>query len=91
MTENAPRRQNLGTDTNRASTQRIGLISFPVEKVEATGNTALLEAKLALFREVEDGSFASLCQRTEHIALTADGCFQETFVEEMGFSQSIYA
>ena len=53
----------FGNYINRASAQRIGLISFPSEKVEAAGNTALLGAKLALFLpEGEDGSFARLRQ-----------------------------
>ena len=82
----------FGNYINRASAQRIGLINFPSDKVEAAGNTALLGAKLALFLpEGEDGSFASLRQRTEHVALNADQSFQDTFVEEMGFPQSTYA
>jgi uncharacterized 2Fe-2S/4Fe-4S cluster protein (DUF4445 family) len=76
----------FGNYINRASAQRIGLISFPSEKVEAAGNTALLGAKLALFQpEGEDGSFASLRHRTKHVALNADQGFQDTYVEEMGF------
>jgi uncharacterized 2Fe-2S/4Fe-4S cluster protein (DUF4445 family) len=76
----------FGNYINRASAQRIGLISFPAEKVEAAGNTALLGAKLALFRpEGEDGSFARLRHQIEHVALNADQGFQETFVEEMAF------
>jgi uncharacterized 2Fe-2S/4Fe-4S cluster protein (DUF4445 family) len=76
----------FGNYINRASAQRIGLISFPAEKVEAAGNTALLGAKLALFRpEGEDDSFARLRQQTEHVPLNADQSFQETFVEEMAF------
>jgi uncharacterized 2Fe-2S/4Fe-4S cluster protein (DUF4445 family) len=82
----------FGSYINRASGQRIGLISFPSEKVEAAGNTALLGAKLALFQpQGEDGSFAGLRQRTEHVALNADQGFQDTFVEEMAFPQSTYA
>ncbi|MFZ0961445.1 MAG: ASKHA domain-containing protein [Terriglobia bacterium] len=76
----------FGNYINRASAQRIGLISFPAETVEAAGNTALLGAKVALFRpEGEDGSFASLRRQTEYVALNADQGFQETFVEEMAF------
>jgi uncharacterized 2Fe-2S/4Fe-4S cluster protein (DUF4445 family) len=76
----------FGNYINRASAERIGLISFPSEKVAAAGNTALLGAKLALFLpEGEDGSFARLRQRIEHIALNADQSFQDTFVEEMAF------
>jgi len=82
----------FGNYINRASAQRIGLINFPSDKVEAAGNTALLGAKLALFLpEGEDGSFTSLRQRTEHVPLNADQNFQDTFVEEMAFPQSTYA
>src|SRR5208282_5495443 len=38
-----------GNYIDRASAQRVGLIDFPPERVEAAGNTALLGAKLALF------------------------------------------
>jgi uncharacterized 2Fe-2S/4Fe-4S cluster protein (DUF4445 family) len=76
----------FGNYINRASAQRIGLINFPSEKVEAAGNTALLGAKLALFRpEGEDGSYVRLRERIEHVALNADQGFQDTFVEEMAF------
>ncbi len=76
----------FGNYINRASAERIGLIRFPAEKVEAAGNTALLGAKLALFRpKDEDGSFDHLRRRIEHVPLNADQGFQETFVEEMAF------
>jgi uncharacterized 2Fe-2S/4Fe-4S cluster protein (DUF4445 family) len=76
----------FGNYISRTSAQRIGLINFPAEKVEAAGNTALLGAKLALFSPPgEDGSFADLRNRTEHVALSADQGFQDTFVEEMAF------
>jgi uncharacterized 2Fe-2S/4Fe-4S cluster protein (DUF4445 family) len=81
----------FGNYINRASAQRIGLINFPSEKVEAAGNTALLGAKLALFLpEGDDGSFTGLREKTEHVALNADQSFQDTFVEEMAFPQSTY-
>jgi uncharacterized 2Fe-2S/4Fe-4S cluster protein (DUF4445 family) len=79
----------FGNYINRASAQRIGLINFPPEKVKAAGNTALLGAKLALFRpEGEDGSYEGLRRKIEHVALNADQSFQETFVEEMGFPEA---
>ena len=82
----------FGNYINRASAQRIGLIIFPSDQVEAAGNTALLGAKLALFLpDGEDGSFTGLRQRTEHVPLNADQSFQDTFVEEMAFPQSTYA
>ena len=76
----------FGNYINRTSAERIGLIRFPAEKVEAAGNTALLGAKLALYRpEGEDVSFNHLRRRTEHVALNADQSFQDIFVEEMAF------
>jgi uncharacterized 2Fe-2S/4Fe-4S cluster protein (DUF4445 family) len=80
----------FGNYINRASAERIGLISFPPEKVEAAGNTALLGAKLALFRLGDDASFAELRGRIRHVALNADPSFQEVFVEEMSFPQKTY-
>jgi uncharacterized 2Fe-2S/4Fe-4S cluster protein (DUF4445 family) len=78
----------FGNYINRTSARRIGLISFPLERVEAAGNTALLGAKLALFSlPGEDGSFIQLRKRTEHVSLKADRDFQETFVEEMAFPE----
>jgi uncharacterized 2Fe-2S/4Fe-4S cluster protein (DUF4445 family) len=76
----------FGNYIDRASAQRIGLIDFPPERVEAAGNTALLGAKLALFSlDSEDGSYAGLRRRVEHVALNADPSFQDVFVEELAF------
>jgi uncharacterized 2Fe-2S/4Fe-4S cluster protein (DUF4445 family) len=76
----------FGNYIDRASAQRIGLIDFPPERVEAAGNTALLGAKLALFSlDSEDGSYAGLRRRVEHVALNADPSFQDVFVEELTF------
>ena len=76
----------FGNYIDRASAQRIGLIDFPPERVEAAGNTALLGAKLALFSlDGEDGSYAGLRRRVEHVALNADPSFQDVFVEELAF------
>jgi uncharacterized 2Fe-2S/4Fe-4S cluster protein (DUF4445 family) len=76
----------FGNYIDRASARRIGLIDFPPERVQAAGNTALLGAKLALFNlDGEDGSYAGLRRRTEHVALNADPSFQDVFVEELAF------
>lgn len=76
----------FGNYVNRASAQRIGLIDFPPDRVEPAGNTALLGAKLALFRpEGEEGSYDSIRSRIEHIGLSTDPRFQDLFVEEMTF------
>lgn len=71
-----------------ASAQRIGLIDFPPDQVQAAGNTALLGAKLALFSlDGEDGSYAQIRSRIGHVPLNADPHFQDVFVEEMSFPE----
>ena len=76
----------FGNYIDRSSAQRIGLIDFPPETVEAAGNTALLGAKLALFSlDSEAGSYAGLRRRIEHVAINADPKFQDVFVEELAF------
>ena len=76
----------FGNYIDRSSAQRIGLIGFPPEKVEAAGNTALLGAKLALFGlACENGSYAGVRSQVEHVALNADPSFQDVFVEELAF------
>jgi uncharacterized 2Fe-2S/4Fe-4S cluster protein (DUF4445 family) len=76
----------FGNYIDRASAQRIGLIDFPPERVEAAGNTALLGAKLALFSlDSEGGSYTEVRRRIEHVALNADPSFQDVFVEELAF------
>ena len=76
----------FGNYIDRTSAQRIGLIDFPPEKVEAAGNTALLGAKLALFSlDSQDGSYTGLRRCVEHVALNADPSFEEVFVQELAF------
>jgi len=76
----------FGNYVNRASAYRIGLLHLPPDQVVPAGNTALLGAKLALFRlDGEDGSFADLRRRIEHVGLSSDPRFQDLFVEEMSF------
>lgn len=76
----------FGNYINRTSARRIGLLNFPPEVVTPAGNTALLGAKLALFRPDDD--FADLCRRVRHVPLSDDPQFQETFVEEMSFPET---
>jgi uncharacterized 2Fe-2S/4Fe-4S cluster protein (DUF4445 family) len=76
----------FGNYINRASARRIGLLEFPLEKVEAIGNTALLGAKLALFSQPNsEGECAKVLKKTQHISLHEDPEFQETYAEQMGF------
>jgi len=73
----------FGNYINRESARRIGLFSFPEEKIESAGNTALLGAKMALFSD--DLTYAAVRARVEHIGLASDPRFQEIFVDEMAF------
>lgn len=76
----------FGNYINRSSALRIGLLDFPIEKVQPAGNTALLGAKIALFSlDGQEGSYAALAGRIQHVPLGADPHFQDVFVDEMGF------
>ena len=76
----------FGNYINRASARRIGLLDFPTEKVVPAGNTALLGAKLGLFSlHQQDGSYAELRRKIQHVPSNEDSQFQEIFAEEMRF------
>jgi uncharacterized 2Fe-2S/4Fe-4S cluster protein (DUF4445 family) len=78
----------FGNYINYTSARRIGLLDFPDEKIQSSGNTALLGAKLALFGLKQDGmAYPEVISRTKHVSLNEDPHFQEIFVEEMGFPQ----
>ncbi len=76
----------FGNYISRESARRIGLIEFPIDKVRPAGNTALLGAKMALFQPDIDGElFPRILERMEHMSLSADPHFMDTYVEEMVF------
>lgn len=75
----------FGNYTNRANAQRIGLLNFPEDRVEAAGNTALLGAKLALFEQ--DLTFRNLRCRVEHVPLADDASFQDLFVSALSLKR----
>ena len=78
----------FGNYISTSSARRIGMIDLPVEQVSPAGNTALLGAKLALFRlDGEDGSYAALRQKIRHVPLNAEGRFEEVFVDELAFPE----
>ncbi len=80
----------FGNYINRASARRIGLIDFPPDKVQPAGNTALLGAKLALFNLREnEGHYAHVLRKIVHVPLNEDPAFQDIYVEEMGFPESL--
>ena len=73
----------FGNYISRASARRIGLLRFPLERIVASGNTALLGAKLALFEDTN--AWESIARRIEHVAFNEDLEFQNIFAEEMQF------
>lgn len=76
----------FGNYINRASARRIGLLPFPPDRVRPAGNTALLGAKMALFRDPQtDLSFRDLRAKVRHVALSEDPAFLDTYTEEMRF------
>lgn len=76
----------FGNYINRASAQRIGLLPFAPDVVRPAGNTALLGAKLALFRESRDGfEYGAMRRKIRHVPLNEDPDFHEIYVSEMQF------
>ncbi|MCP5518030.1 MAG: DUF4445 domain-containing protein [Verrucomicrobiales bacterium] len=76
----------FGNYISRANARRIGLLSFPPERVIAAGNTALLGAKMVLLRAVDPAHATRLCSpRIEHVSLNEDPRFHEVYVDEMAF------
>ena len=60
------------------SAVRIGLLEMARERVVPAGNTALRGAKLMLLSE-------PAMPEIEHVSLAGDACFQNSFVDCMGF------
>jgi len=58
-----------------------GLIEFPEDKVVKSGNTALIGAKMLLFRE-EDYE-KSIISRIRHVSLETYAGFQDIFIRKM--------
>jgi uncharacterized 2Fe-2S/4Fe-4S cluster protein (DUF4445 family) len=75
----------FGNYVNTTSAVRIGLIRFPVERIEPVGNSALRGAKMALFSD--DRSWETLAAGIEHVSLHANPHFQDIYVDEMSFPQ----
>ena len=78
----------FGNYVNRESARRIGLIPFDLNAVEPAGNTALLGAKLALFRNsADERCYGELRRRITHVPLADDPAFQDTYVAAMTFPE----
>ncbi len=75
----------FGNYVSRASARRIGLLHFPVERIVASGNTALHGARRALFEE--PAAWEAIRRRVKHVALNEDPRFQEVYAGEMRFPE----
>lgn len=76
----------FGNYMNRTSAWRIGLIDVPPERVQPSGNTALLGAKLALCGDKRQAAeIARIRAMTEHVSLASDSEFMDIFADGMQF------
>ena len=78
----------FGNYIDRTNACRIGLLPVLPEKIQPIGNSALLGAKLALF-QASDEVLGHIGRIARHVALNLDAEFQEVFVNEMTFPDSI--
>lgn len=80
----------FGNYVRNASARRVGLIDFPAEKVQPSGNTALLGCKIALLSLGEgDGAYSELRKICRHVSLAEDSLFHEIYANEMQFSANL--
>jgi uncharacterized 2Fe-2S/4Fe-4S cluster protein (DUF4445 family) len=76
----------FGNYVDHTSARRIGLLDFPLDKVSPAGNTALLGAKIALFRTVPEArEFKELRRLVRHVPLADAAAFEEVYVDSMTF------
>ena len=75
----------FGNYVSRASARRIGMLHFPVERIVASGNTALHGARRALFEE--PAAWEAICRRVKHVALNEDPRFEDVYAGEMRFPE----
>lgn len=75
----------FGNYVNRRSARRIGLVDAPEDRVRAAGNTALMGAKMALFRDADADDFADLRARIEHVPLAGAPAFERAFIDALAF------
>lgn len=75
----------FGNYVNQSSARRIGLVEFDKDCIIPAGNTALLGAKMALFRNPENADFRTVFSRCGHVSLKEDPAFQDAYVDAMFF------
>jgi len=78
----------FGNSLDIGNSRRIGLLSFPADKVKPAGNAALLGAKMTLF--MPDGgrkACEDIISRVRHVSLETSPDFQDLFAEMMAFPE----
>jgi uncharacterized 2Fe-2S/4Fe-4S cluster protein (DUF4445 family) len=75
----------FGNFINVSNALKIGLLDLPEEKIHKMGNTALIGAKMFLFKKSED--IEDVLGITRHISLESDPEFQELFIQHMMFGK----
>ncbi len=71
----------FGTYINLENVIRTGMLRCPVEKMHKLGNSALIGAKMFLFRESYDPG--KILRITEHVSLESVEGFQDLFIEHL--------
>jgi uncharacterized 2Fe-2S/4Fe-4S cluster protein (DUF4445 family) len=74
----------FGNYVDRSNAYRIGLLPIFPDRIDPSGNTALLGAKLSLFYSNTD-VFTQIAGIAKHVSLNLDEEFQDVFVGEMMF------
>ena len=65
----------------------LGMLEVEERKINKLGNSALIGAKMLLF--YDDYSLTDILSKIEHVSLDADKDFQEIFVDEMFFHETV--
>jgi uncharacterized 2Fe-2S/4Fe-4S cluster protein (DUF4445 family) len=73
----------FGNYVQAESAIRIGLIEAPIERIHASGNTALRGAKILLLSYGEPA-----LPKIEHVSLAADPAFQDEFADCIAFPET---
>jgi len=71
----------FGNFLNIKNVIRTGLIECEEEKIVKLGNTALIGAKMFLFKD--DEFIQNILSKTKHINLEGDPNFQDIYIEKM--------
>ncbi len=73
----------FGNYINIGHAVKLGLLEFKKDKIVKMGNTALIGAKMFLFKEYDE--ITSLLDVIRHVPLEGDPDFQDIFIEKMQF------